>query len=466
MQFKHHHLARLGAACGMLLCCTPLAGAQEKAAAPAGETSSSSSGSFFSPVIDDAHWNILTRTVYYRRDYLNGAKSNGGRNAYLPRARRSDYAEEWGLGVMGNLETGYTRGPVGFGVDAFLYGGLNLMGDDYRVGKIRMLPVDKNGYAQDNLLRGGVAIKAKISKTMLRFGEQRIKTPIFSSSDSRLLPESMRGLYLNSKEFSTLTFHAGHFTGSTDRNSRNTNHALTVNYLNPAFRRGDHFDLAGLTWTGVPGLSLSAFAGRLADTWVTGYLGAFYSMTLADKSKLSFDSHLYVSRDTGKAYAGDIRNTTGSILASYQTGVHKVGLGYQKVASDTPFDYVTRGALWLGNSSQLADFNAPHEQSWQLRYELDGKAFSLPGSSLGVAYIRGSDIDGTRMPRNSGYRWLGYGKDGKHWERDLWFRYTVQSGAAKGLAMLVRYNVHRANDAQAELDTNEIRLAVEYPFGK
>ena len=183
---------------------------------------------------------------------------------------------------------------------------------------------------------------------------------------SRLLPESMRGLYLNSKEFSTLAFHAGHFTGSTDRNSRDTDNILTVNYLNPAFqRRGNHFDLAGLTWTGVPGLSLSAFAGRLTDTWVTGYLGAFYSMTLADKSKLSFDSHLYVSRDTGKAYAGDVRNTTGSILASYQTGVHKVGLGYQKVAGNTPFDYVTRGAIWLGNAMQLADFNAPHEQSWQ-----------------------------------------------------------------------------------------------------
>ena len=101
MQFKHHHLARLGVACSVLLCCAPLAGAQEKTAAPAGETSGSS-GSFFSPVIDDAHWNILTRTVYERRDYQGGAKSNGGRNAYLPRARRSDYAEEWGLGVMGS----------------------------------------------------------------------------------------------------------------------------------------------------------------------------------------------------------------------------------------------------------------------------------------------------------------------------------------------------------------------------
>ena len=460
MQFKHHPLGVLGVACGALLCCAPLASAQEKPAAPA-----QTSGSFFSPVVDEARWNVLTRTVYERRDYLNGAKSNGGRNAYLRRSERSDYAEEWGLGVMGSLETGYTRGPVGFGIDAFLFGGLNLMGDDYRVGKIRLLPVDKNGYAQDSMLRGGVALKAKISKTMIRFGEQRVKTPIFSSSDSRLLPESMRGLYLNSKEFSTLKLHAGRFTDSTDRNSRDSNNGLTVNYLNPAFQRGEHFDLAGLTWSGVPGLSLSAFAGRLTDTWVSGYLGAFYGMTLADKSKLSFDTHLYTSRDTGKAYAGDIRNTTGSILASYQTGAHKLGLGYQKVAGDTPFDYVTRGAIWLGNGMMLSDFNAPHEQSWQVRYELDGTAFSLPGASLGVAYARGSGIDGTRMPANSGYAWLGYGKDGKHWERDIWFRYTVPSGAAKGLALLLRYGVHRANDAQAELDTDQIRLSVEFPFG-
>lgn len=463
MHSRQPNLRYFGIACGALMCCAPLAGAQEKTATTAGETPSSS---FFSPVVDDAHWSIVTRTVYDRRDYRYGGKSNGGRNAFLRRPQRSDYAEEWGLGLMGSVESGFTRGPVGFGADAFLYGAQNLMGDDYRVGKIRLLPVDRNGYAQDNLLRGGIALKAKFSKTLLRFGEQRVKTPIFSSSDSRLLPESMRGLYINSKEFSTLNFHAGRFTGSTDRNSRSTNNDLTVNYLNPNRPRGEHFDLAGLTWSGVPGLSLSAFAGRLTDTWVSGYLGAFYSMALANESKLSFDSHLYTSRDTGDAYAGRIRNTTGSLMASYQTGVHKLGLGWQKVSGDTPFDYVSRGAIWLGNAMQLSDFNAPHEQSWQLRYELDGKAFSLPGSSLGVAYTRGSGIDGTRMPANSGYAWLGYGKDGKHWERDMWFRYTVPSGAAKGLAFLMRYSVHRANDAQAELDTDQIRVSLEFPFGK
>ena len=53
-------------------------------------------------------------------------------------------------------------------------------------------------------------------------------------------------------------------------------------------------------------------------------------------------------------------------MAGYTAGIHKLGLGYQKVQGDTPFDYVNRGSIWLENAMQLSDFNAPHEASWQL----------------------------------------------------------------------------------------------------
>ncbi|WP_153112085.1 OprD family outer membrane porin [Propionivibrio limicola] len=420
--------------------------------------------SFLSPFVQDTKWSVTARTVYERRNYLEGDRSNGGRNKTLPKAERSDYAEEWGLGLMTNVESGFTAGPIGFGLDAHAYYAQNIMGDDYRVGKIRLLPVDQEGYAQDSLARGGVAAKARISQTVLRYGEQRVKTPVFSSSDSRLLPETMRGWFINSKEFDTLTVQAGHFTGSTDRNSRSTNNDLTVNYLNPATARGDAFDLVGATWTGAPRLSVSAFAGRLTDIWSTLYLGGSYSIPLAEKSSLSFDTNIYHSRDTGSALAGEIDNTTASVMTTYATGPHKIGLGWQKVHGDTPFDYVTRGAIWLGNAAQLSDFNAPHEQSWQLRYEVDGAAFNVPGLTLGAAYIRGSGTDGTQMDASSGYSWLGYGKGGKHWERDLWAKYTIASGAAKGTAILLRYGYHRANAAQAELNTEQIRLSLEIPF--
>lgn len=419
---------------------------------------------FLTPLVQDTQWSVTPRTVYERRDYREGNRSNGGRNKVLAKAERSDYAEEWGLGLMANIESGFTAGPVGFGLDAHAYFAQNLMGDDYRVGKIRLLPVDNDGYAQDNIARGGGAAKARFSKTVLRYGEQRVKTPLFSSSDSRLLPETMRGWFLNSKELDTLTIQAGHFTGSTDRNARSTNNDLTVNYLNPASARGDAFDLIGATWSGVPRLSLSAFVGQLSNTWATLYLGSAYSIPLAEKSSLAFDTSLYHSRDTGSALAGEIDNTTASVISTYAHDAHRVSLGWQKVAGDTPFDYVSRGAIWLANAAQLSDFNAPHEQSWQLRYEIDGSAFSAPGMTLGAAYIRGSGTDGSKMDAGSGYAWLGYGKGGKHWERDLWVKYLVASGAAKGTAVLLRYGVHRANAAQAELNTRQIRLSLEIPF--
>ncbi|QFZ83754.1 outer membrane porin, OprD family [Variovorax paradoxus] len=415
--------------------------------------------------VEDTRWRVLQRSVYENRSYLHGDRSNGGRNATLPKARRSDYAQEWGYGVMGSVESGFTPGWIGFGVDAHASLARSLDGDDLRVGKIRMLPVDGAGYAQDGIARGGLALKARVSATALTVGEQRVKTPVFSASDSRLLPESMRGWLLTSREFDTLTLQAGRFTGSTDRHARGTNNPLIVNYLDPKSPRGDVFDFAGGTWKGSASLSITAYVGRLKDTWRTGYLGAQYTVPLQDKRALSFDLQVYRSKDTGRALAGPVDNTTASLMSTYTHGPHRVGLGWQKVAGDTPFDYVTRGAVWLGNAAQLSDFNAPHERSWQLRYEVDAARWGAPGLSLGAAYIRGSGIDGSRVPARGGYAWLGYGQGGRHWERDLWLRYTVQQGSAKGLAFLLRYGEHRNNKAQAELNARQIRVALEYPVG-
>ncbi|MNI71814.1 Porin D precursor [compost metagenome] len=112
----------------------------------------------------------------------------------------------------------------------------------------------------------------------------------------------------------------------------------------------------------------------------------------------------------------------------------------------------------------MSDFNAPNEKSWQARYDLNMGAYGVPGLNLTALYVRGFDIDGTHVDPNGGYAYLGYGKGGKHWERDLEARYVVQSGKAKGTAFSLRHNVHRGDTAQAELDGNQIRLAVEWPL--
>ncbi|MEG0637027.1 MAG: OprD family outer membrane porin, partial [Pseudomonas sp.] len=106
----------------------------------------------------------------------------------------------------------------------------------------------------------------------------------------------------------------------------------------------------------------------------------------------------------------------------------------------------------------------PNERSWQARYDLDLARWGLPGLALSAAYVRGSQIDGSRVDPRGGYAYLGYGQGGKHWERDLETRYVVQAGAAKGLTISLRHNLHRGNTAQAELDADQLRLALEYPF--
>ena len=112
---------------------------------------------------------------------------------------------------------------------------------------------------------------------------------------------------------------------------------------------------------------------------------------------------------------------------------------------------------------QLSDFNGAHEASWQLQYHLDLGSLLTPGLSAGVAYTRGSGVDNRRL--NSVYaNYLGYtGTGGKHWERDLIVRYTVQQGSAKGLSLQLRYGVHRTNKAQGEANIDQIRLQAEMP---
>ncbi|MFC5715102.1 OprD family porin [Pseudomonas sp. GCM10022188] len=413
--------------------------------------------------VEDSRWTLLNRSVYDNREYRHGARSNGARNALKPFAARNGYAEEWAYGLMGTVQSGFTRGTLGVGIDAHLYHGHKLDSGGGRAGKARLLGIDNDRQVKDEMTRGGAALKLRASSSTLAFGEQRLKTPVFSSSDSRLLPETATGFLLQSNEFEKLGLVAGHFTESTDRNASSHDQRFVVNYSNG--QQGDSFDLAGLVYRGVDGLTGSLYSSRYEDNWRQHYLGGVYSHVLSDGRKLSFNPNLYRTTDAGDALSGRIDNTTWSLVSSYAHGAHTLSLGYQQVDGDTPFDYVTRGAIWLGNAAQLSDFNAPNERSWQLRYDLALATFGLPGLVLSAAYLRGAEIDGSHIDPNGGYAYLGYGQGGKHWERDLEARYVIQSGAAKGLTFSLRHNTHRGNTAQAELDTDQIRLVVEFPLG-
>lgn len=419
------------------------------------------------PLPDDgfiagSRWSLLNRTVYDQRDYRHGARSNGARNALKPFAERNGYAEEWAYGLMGRFQSGFTAGTVGIGLDVHVHSAIQLDSGGGRAGKARLLGLDDDRRPNDEMTRAGAALKLRTGPSTLVYGEQRVKTPVFGSSNSRLLPETATGWLLDTEATSDTRLLLGHFTESTDRNASSHDKGFVVNYSNA--EQGDRLDFVGLVHAG-DRLSASLFGSRYEDTWTQHYLGLAYRHPLGDDHALAFALHGYRTTDTGQALSGRIDNTAWSLSSSYLSGPHRFTLGYQHIDGDTPFDYVTRGAIYLGNAAQLSDFNAPNERSWQLRYDLSMAGFGLPGLSFSAAYLHGHDIDGRDVDPSGGYAYLGYGTEGEHWERDLEARYVMQDGAAKGLMVSLRHSVHRGNTAQAELDADQLRLAVEWPLG-
>ena len=432
----------LGASSAALLCLVgpALAGAQDGATG----------------FVAGAHLQLQNRYVFEQLDYRNGSSfraTNGERG--------KTQARESGYGLMLNYQSGYTQGLIGVGLDAHAYGGINL-GTEPDAARATPRYVAKGGQdLASSFGRAGGALKLRVSSTELKIGEMRTRNPIFHSSDTRLLPETNRGWQITSADIPTLALQAGRFTAWADRNSRKNGGDLLANYSGA---NAGSFSFAGGAWTTpVKNWSLSSYIGQYEDHWNTWYLGSFYKHDLAPRQSLAFNFNLYRNRDTGQARAGEVNNTTVSLMTSYATGVHKFGLGYQKVHGDTPFDYVNRGSIWLENAMQLSDFNGANEASWQVKYDIDLATLLTPGLSAGVAYTRGTGIDYRRL--TSVYRnYLGYsGSQGRHWERDMLLRYTVQQGAAKGLALQLRYGVHRVNRAQGEANIDQIRLLAEMP---
>ncbi|MGH8418074.1 MAG: OprD family porin [Pseudomonas sp.] len=394
------------------------------------------------------------------------------KNYYFNRDGKNDGADhkDWSQGVLGNFSSGFTQGTVGFGVDAYGYWGIKLDGGAGTAGTGN-LPIDRHGDPEDEYGTAGGAIKMRISKTELRYGDLMPAAPVFAAGGSRLFPQTATGFNLLSSDIAGLELDGGHFTGGNGPVTTNHDHDIFASYANVT---ATSVDYAGGKYTFNDNLTASLYGSNLKDVWDQYYGNLNYTQAITDDQSVNFDFNIYRTNDAGSAKAGDISNTTWSLAAAYSfLTAHTVTLAYQKVHGDTPFDYVAFGingpgdtadSIFLANSVQYSDFNGPGEKSWQARYDLNMASYGVPGLSFMARYITGDNIDGSHMPSNSTYVNYGYGDNGKHHETDIEAKYVVQSGPAKDLALRMRQSFHRANADQAEGDNNELRLIADYPI--
>ncbi|MFR0693607.1 OprD family porin [Enterobacterales bacterium AE_CKDN230030158-1A_HGKHYDSX7] len=403
--------------------------------------------------VEDAKLDVLLRNMYYDHDGKNGAADN----------------RDWTQGFLANFSSGYTQGTVGFGVDAFGYLGIKLDAGGGRAGTGN-LPVDSNGDPKDDYGKAGGALKVRISKTELKFGDMQPTAPVFAAGGTRLIPQTASGFNLLSSEIEGLDLEAGHFTSGTSPITTARDGGLWAAY---AGVETSDVDFVGGKYGITDNLSVSLYGSEFKDIWRQYYGNVNWVLPVADAQSLAFDFNIYRTNDEGQAKAGEISNTTWSLAAAYSfLQAHTVTLAFQKVHGDTPFDYVgfgddgagaTGDSVFLANSVQYSDFNGPGERSWQLRYDLAMDTYGVPGLSFMARYINGDNIDGSHADPDGSYAGL-YGEDGKHHETDFEAKYVVQEGPAKDLSFRLRQAFHRANADQGEADNNEMRLIVEYPL--
>ena len=386
------------------------------------------------------------------------------RNYYFNHDRKDgrDDSHDWAHALLLDYASGFTQGPVGFGVDAFAHGVLKL---DGRNGGAGNLHVNNDGET-DSFAGVGASVKLRLSETTLKYGILQPYNPVLAAAGSRIKPQKARGFELTSNEISDLSLQAGHFTAATGYRGNSTHDVMLALY---AGIEADSVDYLGGDYRINDNLSASLYASEYEDVWRQYYTNLNYSLPLADAQSLGLDFNLYRSKDTGSADAGEVDNTAWSLAGSYAFGAHKLTLGYQQVDGDEPFDYVGFGSegsagysIYLANSVHFSDFNGPGEKSVQLRYDLDMADYGVPGLSFMLRHLQGDDIDGSKADAAGAYAGY-YGSNDEERETDLEAKYVFQSGELKDLSLRVRQAWHRGSASTGGYQ-NQFRLMVEYPM--
>lgn len=393
------------------------------------------------------------------------------RNYYMNHDIRGPHAEdskEWGQGFLGKFESGFTQGVVGFGLDVHAMLGLKLDGGGGTDGS-SILPVsDGSGKAPTTFSTAGAALKMRAFDTELKAGDLFLTNPVIAGGETRMLPQTFRGVSLTNTHFDGWIFEGGQVSFNKPYNQSGV-HRLTTTYGDLGDQSIKHLTWAGASWSALPELSSSLYAAELKDVWNQYYYDLDYTYALNESISLNPGLHFYHTRDTGKALLGDINNNTFSLHLAVAVAGHTVTAAYQRVNGDTPFDYINQGdSVYLDNSQQYSDFNGPNERSWKLQYEYDFSGLGVAGLTASASYSRG-ELDLTKADPNSiGYgNWYNpQGKNAHHWERDLGLKYVIQEGKAKDLAVGLRWATNRGNDAYQSVDNDvdEYRVIIDYPL--
>lgn len=279
---------------------------------------------------DYLEWRLLNRNYFLYNDYR---RADAGRG----------YRKEWAHGLIVDLESAYTPGRVGFGLDLHGFAGFKLDGGRGHAGT-GLLPLDSSGDNASEYSDAGAALKLRLGESLLKVGEMTVETPVFDTSDKRLQPQYARGFFLQSDDLDRVRIQAGRFTAFKEQAS-SSGHGDFDGY--GASTAGSAIGFAGASLAASDNLSGSLFAAQLDNVWRQVYL----NMNL-QRAAFSLDGNLYRTRDQGRSRAGAIDTLAYSLQLKYRVGAQgfswptSVSMGIRRSTSSevTPSTSPTRSS--------------------------------------------------------------------------------------------------------------------------
>ncbi len=394
--------------------------------------------------IDDSHADLVMRNYYFDRNYVNAT----------PQAA----AREWAQGFILNLRSGYTEGPVGFGLDAQGLLGVRLDSSRARTGT-GLLPYNATTREPaDEYSELGLTAKARTSKSELQLGTISTFLPIAFASPTRLLPQTFRGAYLKSQDIDQLTLHVGWLDRINLRDSTDYQ-KMSVGSPNGRFNgaaESNRFMFIGGDYAWSPHLTLKYYHAELAQLYRKDFYGLVDNRPMGPGS-LKSDFRLFITGEDGAAKAGAVDNRNAALMLTYSLGAHKIGAGYMQLTGKTGMPYLFgTEPLVITEGTLSSEFLNPKERSWQVRYDYNFAAMGAPGLNGMLRYVSGDNIELARFG----------GSNLSESEKDIEVSYVLQSGPLKDLSLRLR-NAWYRNDFTAQAshrDDNELRVNIDYTW--